>query len=215
MIRFLLFLVTSFIYVTGCQAQSANLKSRFNQVNQTLRTYVIGTNEYMPYYIKSEGDRWEYKKFSLSYEYPNLILEYVIGGKVKYPGYHSGIKEGKYKVIIPISSTIEYPGSYTLIGQKSYNNTTINIINEEGLTKFTNGKASLLKQFSIYGDEELTAKKFASELKELQRLILNENFQGKLGTVQPRNPSSSPKKSSNTTPTTPTTPTKKIGKYVQ
>ena len=212
MIRFLLYLVTSFIYVTGCHAQSADLKSRFNQVNQTLRTYVIGTNEYMPYYIKTEGDRWEYKKFSLSYEYPNLILEYMIGGKVKYPGYHSGIKEGKYKVIIPISSTIEYPGSYTLIGQKKFNNTTINIINEEGLTKYTNGKASLLKQFSIYGDEELTAKKLASELKELQRLIMNENFQGKLGIVERRNSSSSPQKNGKTTPTT---PTKKTGKYVQ
>ena len=204
------------MYVTGCHAQSANLKSKFDQVNQTLKSYVIGTREYMPYYMKSEGERWVYKKKSLTYEYPNLILEYVIGPKVKYPGYHSDIKEGSYKVIIPISSIIEYPGSYSMVGQKQYNNTTINIFNEEGLTKYTKGNASLLKSFSIYGDEELTAKKFATELKELQRLIISDNFQGKLGIVQQKRPSPSSKwiRNGNMTPTT-ATPTKKVGKYVQ
>jgi hypothetical protein len=175
---------------------------------------VIGTREYMPYYMKSEGDRWVYKKKSLTYEYPNLILEYVIGSKVKYPGYHSDIKEGNYKVIIPLSSIIEYPGSYSLVGQKQYNNTTINILNEEGLTKYTKGNASLLKSFSIYGDEELTAKKFATELKALQQLIISENFQGKLGIVQQKSPSSKGKRNGNMTPTT-STPTRKVGKYVQ
>ena len=214
--RILSHLFICFIYVTGCHAQSANLKSKFDQVNQTLKSYVIGTREYMPYYMKSEGDRWVYKKKSLTYEYPNLILEYVIGSKVKYPGYHSDIKEGNYKVIIPISSIIEYPGSYSLVGLKQYNNTTINILNEEGLTKYTKGNASLLKSFSIYGDEELTAKKFATELKELQRLIISENFQGKLGIVQQKSASSSSKgiRNGNSTRTT-STPTKKVGKYVQ
>ena len=214
--RLFSYLFICFMYVTGCYAQSASLKSKFDQVNQTLKSYVIGTREYMPYYMKSEGDRWVYKKKSLTYEYPNLILEYVIGSKVKYPGYHSDIKEGNYKIIIPLSSIIEYPGSYSLVGQKQYNNTTINILNEEGLTKYTKGNASLLKSFSIYGDEELTAKKFATELKALQQLIISENFQGKLGIVQQKSPSSTSKgtRNGNMTPTT-STPTRKVGKYVQ
>ena len=152
--------------------------------------------------MKEYGDRFEYKKIQLSYSYPNFFFEYIIGEKTEYAGWVRDIKEGSYKVTIPLSSMIVFINDYQ-----------VSFINENGLTKNSNGKSTLITAFPIYADEHLTAKKFYSELRRLWDLVKIENYQGNLGTIQ--------KKKTKTTATsgkekeTNQKESNKLGKYVQ
>lgn len=200
--KVIVFLLCSIAFSIKSNAQSAELKSAFDQLNQTLKEYTLGTDEFRPYLMKEYGDRFEYKKIQLSYSYPNFIFEYIIGEKTEYAGWVRDIKEGSYKVTIPLSSMIVFINDYQ-----------VSFINENGLTKNSNGKSSLITAFPIYADERLTAKKYYSELRRLWDLIKIENYQGNLGTTH--------KKKTNTTSKsgkekkTNTKESNKLGKYVQ
>lgn len=177
--RFQIFCLSIF-GILSCTAQSIELINTLKEVNSTLKKYTIGTDEFRPYDIKENGDRFMFKKFEISIDYPNFILEYNIGGRVSYPGWVSSIKEGKYRVIIPIASTIDYPASYVRSGVKYISELQISITNENGIEKSINDKASIITTYSLYGDEILTTKKFADLLKKLQRIVMTEDFKGRL-----------------------------------
>lgn len=90
-----------------CSAQDISVCNALKEVNTTFKQYTIGTDEFSPYDIKEHGDRFMFKKFELSIDYPNFVLYYTVGGRVRYPGWVSTIKEGTYKLVFPISSGIE------------------------------------------------------------------------------------------------------------
>lgn len=170
----------SILGILSCSAQSNELINTFKELNSTLKKYTIGTDEFRPYDIKEHGDRFMFKKLEFSIDYPNFILEYNIGGRVSYPGWVSSIKEGKYRVIMPIASNIEYPVSYMSFGTKHTDKYQISITNENGIEKSTNDKTSIISTYNLYGDEVLTTKKLAELLKKLQKTVIAEDFKGRL-----------------------------------
>ena len=130
------------------------------------------------------GDRFEYKTIAFSFDYPNVVFDYKIGGRVKYPGWHREVNEGTYKIVIPLESLIEYPVEYMSMGERKYSYSTLKVTNSNGLTKTANGKSSVITSFSLYGDEDLTMKRFGEEFKRFISLLRSENYQGKLGSAQ-------------------------------
>lgn len=163
-----------------CSAQDISVCNALKEANTTLKQYTIGTDEFSPYDIKEHGDRFMFKKFELSIDYPNFVLSYIVGGRVSYPGWVSTIKEGTYKLEFPISSSIEYPVVTEYFGRKTTNAYQINIVNDDGLEKTANGKKSIITSFTLYGDEILTTKKLAAALISLRQNVLSSNFKGKL-----------------------------------
>lgn len=192
-----------FLAILSCSAQSLELINALKDVNGTLKNYTIGTDEFRPYDIKEHGDRFMFKKFEVSIDYPNFILEYHIGGRISYPGWVSSIKEGKYRLVIPIDSSIDYPASYDSFGTKRTSEYQISITNSTGIEKTTNDKSSIVTRFSLYGDEILTTKKLSDLLKQLQSIVVAENFKGRLTSK------GNLKRTNNTNPTTRNTVGKK------
>ncbi len=179
-----------------CSAQDISVCNALKEANTTLKQYTIGTDEFSPYDIKEHGDRFMFKKFELSIDYPNFVLSYIVGGRVSYPGWVSTIKEGTYKLEFPISSSIEYPVVTEYFGRKTTNAYQINIVNDDGLEKTANGKKSIITSFTLYGDEILTTKKLAAALISLRQNVLSSNFKGKLnsgGITKKRNTNNSNK----------------------
>ena len=152
--RYALFLLLFSFDIAFSNAQSSDLKSSLSKVNQTLRQFMIGTDEFKPYYMAECGDRFEYKTIAFSFDYPNVVFDYKIGGRVKYPGWHREVNEGTYKIVIPLESLIEYPVEYMSMGERKYSYSTLKVTNSNGLTKTANGKSSVITSFSLYGDEE-------------------------------------------------------------
>ena len=197
--------------ILSCPAQSLELINALKNVNETLKKYTIGTDEFRPYDIKEYGDRFIFRKFEISIDYPNFILEYHIGGRISYPGWVSSIKEGQYRLVIPIDSSIEYPASYDSFGTKRTSEYQISITNNTGIEKTTNDKSSIITGFSLYGDEVLTTKKLSDLLNKLQKIVMAENFKGRLTSK------GNSKRTNNTNPTKQNTVGKKTksGKYGQ
>lgn len=208
--RYVFFSIFILLNFSFCNAQSSDLRASLSLVNQTLRQFMIGTEEFKPYYMAECRDRFEYKTIAFSFDYPNIVFDYKIGGRVKYPGWHREVKEGTYKVVIPLESLIEYPVEYMSMGERRYSYSTLKITNNSGITKTTNGKSSIITSFSIYGDEDLTMKRFGEELKKFVSLLKSENYQGKLGGSQRNSARTSRQNSQQQTKTS-----KNVGKYVQ
>ena len=195
-------------------AQSSELKAALAQVNQILKDYSLGTSEYPPYeFSRDMAKYYKYKVIRFSFDYPNLIFDYTIVNLQG--GWSSSIKDGVYSVSIPVNSTIEYPEVSMSWGNKYESYTSVCFKNEEGITKKTNGKASLVTSFSILGDSKLTTEKFARELKKLQTLLRTENYRGKLGGTSSTTKQGSRSNTRTTTPTKPKSQSSKSGKYVQ
>ena len=210
-----------FTFLTGCCAQSTNLRTVFNQVNQTLKDYAIGTMDFYPsYFSMAEGARYTFKRLSI--DYPNIVFSY----KIEYPsGTATFVSEGVYKVLIPLNSLIAYPSiTKSATGISTENKFGVSISHENGIQKSKNGVSTLMAHFEIYGDSELTIKKFYRELKELQKIVQSEGFRGKLEITTKRNRGVSTRKASTATPKEKNSDTKqpinsnkqkKVGKYVQ
>lgn len=178
-------------YSNICYSQSTELKTAYNVVNTTFKEYVIGMQEFRPSEMNSFSRGCHYKKKDISFEYPNIIIEYTI--EFINSGSNSRIKPGVYKVVIPLNSSLEYPvkeGNLT-----DYR--SIRIKNDDGLTKSKDGQKTIIKSFEISSDEELTIKKFAKEFQDFQRLLKADNYSGKLPTTN-----ISPKKTETTTVST-------------
>lgn len=201
--KLLLLFLLSITFSLGF-AQSAELKAALAQVNQTLKDYTLGTEDYSTFSMISGSEYYKYTASKFSFIYPNLIFDYTIKGNGLM--WTDAIKEGVYSVIIPLNSTIEYPGTNNIYdwGRKEKSDYCVSFRNESGLTKKTNGKASIINCFSIEG-EKLTVEKFAKELQNLQRLLISENYKGSMG-VNAKSKGASSKEASTT---------KKVGKYVQ
>lgn len=163
-----------------CGAQESAVRNSLKTVNTILEQYTIGTDEFRPYDIREHGDRFMFKKFELSVEYPNFVLSYTVGGRIRYSGWVSSIKEGTYKLVFPISSDIEYPVEELFCDRMIINGSEIKIINNDGLEKTTNGKKSIVTSFSFYGDGEFTTKKLAEALISLRDNVMSSNFRGRL-----------------------------------
>lgn len=203
----------SILGILSCSAQSTELIYTLEEVNNTLRNYIIGTDEFQPNDIKEHGDCFIFKKFDISIDYPNFILEYNIGRRVSNSDcWVSTIKNGKYRLVIPITSDIKYPKYYEWFGTKITQERQISITNEDGMEKSTNDKTSIITSYSLYGDEILTTKKLAELLKKLQRIVIAEDFKGRLSNNREKS-----KKSNNTKSSLQNTVGKKTisGKYGQ
>ena len=199
----------SLTYTIGF-AQSVGLKAALAQVNQTLKDYTLGTDEYPPYELVGDYSKYyKYKVIRFSFDYPNLVFDYTI---VNLQGeWSSSIKDGVYSVIIPLNSVIEYPEVSMRHGNRYESFTSIGFKNENGVTKKINGKASLETSFTILAGSKLTAEKFAKELQLLQTLLKTENYTGKLG----RTGTTARQKSRTTKGVKSKGQSSKSGKYVQ
>lgn len=160
----------------SCNAQNTALRNSFNELNNTFKSYEI----------KSQGvydahffDGYYTKYWSVSYIYPNLIITYIEGLK---PGYYGGnTAPGKYKLVIPLSSTeIEQSEEYDKMHSFLF------FKNSSGITKTFNGKSEIIERTYFYATK-LTISKLFNELQAFKRQLQYDNFRGSLGTESSQN----------------------------
>ena len=175
-INFILLLALSSLCMDGV-AQSAELKSAFQNLSATIKEYKLKTKNVHMASI-NDKDKFVSSFTKIEYIHPNLVISY---SEIKKPGgWSSFVKPGDYIVKIPLSkSTIEVR-HYNDVGD-GY----VCIKSSEGILQTFEGQNELIEDFYFYSSK-LNTDKVYNELRHLQNLLISENFTGSLG-VSERN----------------------------
>lgn len=155
-------------------AQSIELKNAYQSLQNTFQQYKYQTKNV---YNINDEDHYSVKNMSLSYKYPDLVLKYT---EVEVNSWHWDAKPGSYIINIPII-TSSFEVKYT--GDK---NGCIEIINPKGLSMNYKGQTELIEKYYLYSTK-LNAKKLCDDINKFKKILMTENYKGRLDNAAPSN----------------------------
>lgn len=162
-----LLLMLSIVGGIKCNAQSTVLRSAYNQVVSTLREYKFMSEDVHD----ARMDDARSKSITIRLQGGNLIITFNdTFGHFNDPffGHRAGIKTIKVAI-----DEIEF-------NQPSWEKEYFSIGADDGIEFTYKGQKEILKEYKIYGTE-LTIKRLLKELRDLQEIADEEEFDGTLG----------------------------------